>query len=113
MSREKLNCFISTDRGVRFVMNFKPDLVALLRRDVKGAFMTVERNPALDDVYVQAAWNSQDKYIVEFRDGSPERHFRKIMTSAEEVFAFFEQWLEGVPEGETWERVVFPARSVS
>jgi hypothetical protein len=61
-------------------------------------------------VYAQAAWDSQDKYTVEFRDGSMNHHYRKTMSSAEEVFAFFTKWLAGdVPWG--WERVQWPLKN--
>ncbi|MCC3772729.1 hypothetical protein [Streptomyces sp. UNOC14_S4] len=63
------------------------------------------------DHYIQTWHEGDGPYEVEYRDGSPERHFGVRIESAEEVTAVFVAWAraaEGWADGYAWERIALP-----
>ncbi|MCC2277161.1 hypothetical protein LKL35_17310 [Streptomyces sp. ET3-23] len=71
-------------------------------------FAVAERTGGGADHYIQTWHEGDGPYEVEYRDGSPERHFGARMSSAEEVTAVFVAWAgqaEGWAGGHAWQRV--------
>ncbi|MEZ0095960.1 hypothetical protein [Streptacidiphilus sp. EB129] len=70
------------------------DLAALVRRigDRGDTFLVVERIPDLPDIYIQVLHRAGEGYILEHRDGAPDRHFQARIEGPESVIAAMTGW---------------------
>ncbi|PWD50550.1 hypothetical protein C8046_07685 [Serinibacter arcticus] len=65
--------------------------------------------PDVDQVYFQSA-RTDDGYLVEFRDGSPDKHFGATVPDVRAAHALATQWafeLDGWRTAVPWERQTF------
>ncbi|MBB4134887.1 hypothetical protein [Gordonia humi] len=63
-----------------------------------------------ENVYIQTKRVADDEYLLEYRDGSPDRHFGTTVSTAEQVAAAVRGWLTGDDSsyrGHHWERIEF------
>ena len=70
-----------------------------------GHFVTVSSGPP--HLYAQAA-NNGGSFVLEYRDGSADRHFQTVDVSLDEVAAALEQWFLGSREfiaDHDWKRI--------
>ena len=61
-------------------------------------------------IYVQTYRQADGTFVLEQRDGSPDRHFKTALTDESEVAARMWAWLSSDPEWSRdlkWERVAF------
>lgn len=107
---------IETERGEAYVRPAPGELERLAERIGADGdhFLIVERLPSDPDVYIQvwhdAADSGGEAYQLEYRDGSPDRHFRAFLHTGAEVGAVMAGWArgdEGWELGPAWERVLF------
>ncbi|WP_030765590.1 DUF6891 domain-containing protein [Streptomyces sp. NRRL F-2664] len=75
-------------------------------------FVIAEPLTADPDGHFMQVWHDRGAdYQVEYRDGSPDRHFQVFLSSAAEVVAVMVRWArreEGWDAGPAWERLDFP-----
>ena len=99
--RDVLPATVATEDGRRRAGLTAAELSALVRR-IGGSgdrFVIVERMPVVAEVYVQTWHEGGGPYVVEFRDGGADRHFRAEVTDPERVVAVLVDWAR---EGERW-----------
>lgn len=75
----------------------------------RGTYLIVDslRDPS-SQTYAQTSRNDDGTYIVEYRDGGPERHFGTVAQDMRSAHALATGWAFGVPgwrKSATWQRV--------
>ncbi|MCX5196916.1 hypothetical protein OOK31_23975 [Streptomyces sp. NBC_00249] len=97
---------------VRPALPLLPGLVERIGEE-GDTFLVMARLPDDPDDYVQVLREpGGDAYQLEYRDGSPDRHFQAFVASAAEVVRVMSGWAgreKGWELGPAWERLEFPA----
>ncbi|MEH1014440.1 hypothetical protein V6U90_15165 [Micromonospora sp. CPCC 206060] len=87
------------------------DLLRILIDDVATGdeeFFVVERTRAGSAYYAQSALDDHDRFIVEYRDGGPDRHWQAVTADPEAAHAALTGWafdLDGWRAGLDWTRL--------
>jgi hypothetical protein len=58
------------------------------------AFLVLERHPSEEHRYVQVAWDTPNKFIVECRNGNDQSHYQTTMTDVDQVVDMMLAWFE-------------------
>ncbi|MFF0066528.1 DUF6891 domain-containing protein [Streptomyces sp. NPDC005279] len=103
---------VETENGHRHRRVTSEELAGLVRR-IGGEgdkFLIAQRLPDLPDVFIQVLHRAGGDYTLEYRDGSPERHFQAMLDEPEPVIAAMTGWARPTPDwnaGPSWERLDF------
>ena len=92
---------VQTEDGRRRSGPAEPELRMLVAR-IGGQgdrFLVADRLPAVPQVYAQVWHEGAGPYVVEFREGSADRHFRAEVSDPERVAAVLLDWSR---DGERW-----------
>jgi hypothetical protein len=98
---------IRTEPGERYERASAAWLGALVRRigGRKDRFLVLERLPDEPEFYAQVWHEGEGPYQVEYRQGSPARHFQAFTDDAGTVVAALTGWARRAPAGDaalTW-----------
>ncbi|MEV7415496.1 hypothetical protein [Streptomyces sp. NPDC089919] len=102
-----LEIVVKTEDGRRHVRVSAAELTALVRRIGADGdrFLVVQRIPDLPDVFAQVWHESGGDHTLEYRDGSPGRHFQAQVADAAAVAGFLTDWARGPAAAGPAERV--------
>jgi hypothetical protein len=89
---------VHTEHGSRRVRPTAGELGELVRRlGNEDRFLVLQRVPDLPDVFMQVWHEADGDYILEYRDGTPDRHFQVLLPAPEPVVTAMTQWAGGKP----------------
>jgi hypothetical protein len=85
---------VLTEDGHRHVRASAGKLAELVNRlgGQNDRFLVVQRIPDLPEVFIQIWHEDGDDYVLEHRDGAPDRHFQAILDRPEPVIAAMTRW---------------------
>ena len=69
------------------------ELVVEVDRSGTSGFLIVERRGRQGETYLQASRRDSSTWLVELRDGGPDRHYRAEASDAAVVFASIVSWI--------------------
>lgn len=75
------------------------ELVAEVERSGTSGFLIVERRGRRGETYLQASKQDATTWLIELRDGGPDRHYRAEASDAAVVFASIMSW---IADSTTW-----------
>ncbi|MBG0829429.1 hypothetical protein HS041_16810 [Planomonospora sp. ID67723] len=83
-----------TEDGHRHVRADAGRLAELVNRlgGRHNRFLVVQRIPDLPGVFIQVWHEAGDEYVLEHRDGAPDRHYQAILDTPEPVVAAMTRW---------------------
>lgn len=90
------------------------DLLFMLMEDIERGnekFLVIERlSDTTQQTYIQSARNDDGTYVVEYRDGSPQKHFGTNVGDMRSAHAVITAWAFELPhwsDSATWSQITF------